>query len=145
MAVLITFERTSKSIQFKPVIRKLIRELIVEEEKELGEISIIFTSNEHILEINRTFLNHHYFTDVITFPDSKRDKISGDIYISLDEVRKNARRYNSTFNDEVTRVVIHGILHLIGYDDVTPDQKIIIRKKEDSYLSRFKRFDFIVK
>jgi len=145
LAVLITFERIKKSIQFKPVIRKLIKELVVDEEKELGEISIIFTSNEHILEINRTFLNHHYFTDVITFPESKRDRISGDIYISLDQVRMNSKRYNTAFIDEVTRVVIHGILHLIGYEDDTEEKKMIMREKEDSYLRRFKDYDFIIK
>jgi rRNA maturation RNase YbeY len=145
LSILIDYLNVERDIAFRPVIRKLIRSLIIEEGKELGEISIIFTSNQEIFEINRKFLNHHYYTDVITFPEVKKGKLSGDIYISLEQVRINAQTYKTNFHDEVTRVIIHGVLHLIGFNDITDIEKKLMQKLEDHYLCRFKKFDLIAR
>lgn len=110
----------------------------------LGDINIIFCSDPYILGINLQYLGHDYFTDIITFDYSKGDKISGDLFVSIDSVRENAITYNVDFKDELYRVIVHGILHLIGYDDHTPEQTAQMRAKEDYYLSvREAMFGFI--
>ena len=103
--------------------------------KRIGDISIIFCSDNYILDVNMKYLQHDYFTDVITFDYCEGDKLSGDLFISVDTVRENAKLYNTDFNDELHRVMVHGILHLIGYDDHSQKDKQLIRKKEDYYLS----------
>ena len=101
-----------------------------------ASINIIFTSDASLLELNRQYLNHNTLTDIITFDYPEQGiLISGDIYISIDRVRENATEFNVSFNDELHRVIIHGILHLIGYTDKTKSQKTQMRNKEDYYLS----------
>jgi probable rRNA maturation factor len=141
----ITFEYQSiaRYIEFKPVIRNKVRELINSENKKLGSITVIFTTNVQILDINRKFLNHSYYTDVITFSDTHKNTISGEIYISLEQVALNCRKFGSKFSDEVLRVIIHGILHLIGYKDGTEIEKSLMRDKEDHYLCKFNDADII--
>jgi len=143
LGIAIRYQNIDKRVVFTPVFKKLITELIKDEGKELGKIVVIFTTNTNLLEINREYLNHHYYTDVITFSDSKRNKLSGDIYVSLEQVEHNSKKYKTILEDEVTRVIIHGVLHLIGYEDVTETQKKAMREKEDSYLYRFKKHDFL--
>ncbi len=104
------------------------------EGKACGQVDIVFCSDSYLLSINRQFLGHDYFTDVITFPGDSGDKISGDIYISVDTVRDNARTYGQTARREMLRVMVHGILHLCGYGDKTPDEEKTMRDKEDFYL-----------
>lgn len=100
-----------------------------------GDINYIFVSNNYILEINKKFLGHDYFTDIITFDNSeKKDIISGDIYISIETVKSNAEKYDVTFDNELKRVMIHGILHLIGFNDHTDEEKVVMREKEESCL-----------
>ena len=101
---------------------------------KLGEINYIFCSDKYILEINRQYLNHDYFTDIITFNYNNDKLISSDIYISIDTVAKNAEYYYVKFENELNRVMIHGILHLLGFDDKSEDEKIVMRKKEDEAL-----------
>lgn len=103
--------------------------------RRLGQISIIFCSDNYILDINMKYLQHDYFTDIITFDYCKGDKLSGDLFISIDSVRENARTYGVEFLEELYRVMVHGLLHLIGYDDHTKAQKVQMRAKEDYYLS----------
>ena len=103
--------------------------------RKLGQISIIFCSDNYILDINMKYLQHDYFTDIITFDYCKGDRLSGDLFISIDSVRENARLYGVEFQEELYRVIVHGILHLIGYDDHTKAQKAQMRAKEDYYLS----------
>ena len=114
---------------------KWLRMVAESEIKRIGDISIIFCSDNYILDINMKYLQHDYFTDVITFDYCGGDKLSGDLFISVDTVRENAKLYNTDFNDELNRVMVHGILHLIGYDDHSQKDKQLIRKKEDYYLS----------
>ena len=110
--------------------------LVAESEiKRAGDISIIFCSDNYILDINQRYLQHDYFTDIITFDYCEGDRLSGDLFISIDSVRENAREYGTEFKDELNRVIVHGLLHLIGYDDHTAEEKEVMRKKEDYYLS----------
>lgn len=138
MKVTTNFLKIDPSFTFSSELKPTLKQLLAEEHKTLAEINLIFTSNPEILEINKEFLNHHYFTDVITFPDNKRNRISGDIYVSVDQVVINAKAYNSSFINELSRVIIHGTLHLAGYKDTTEVEKTVMRRKEDVYLCRFK-------
>lgn len=103
--------------------------------KRLGAINIIFCSDNYILEVNMKYLQHDYFTDIITFDYCEKDVLSGDLFISVDSVRENAAFYKTEFNDELNRVIVHGLLHLIGYDDHTDEEVAVMRSKEDYYLS----------
>jgi len=100
-----------------------------------GNINIIFCSDSYLLSINKEYLNHDYFTDVITFDMSVDDKISGDIFISLDKVKVNASEWSVSFESELFRVMIHGVLHLLGFDDNTEYRRKEMRKLEDNALS----------
>lgn len=102
--------------------------------KTLGDISIIFCSDNYILDVNLRYLHHDYFTDVITFDYCEGNRLSGDLFISIDSVRENAVEFGTEFDDELHRVIVHGLLHLIGYDDHTPEDQKLMRKKEDYYL-----------
>ena len=105
------------------------------EVRRVGDISIIFCSDNYILDVNMRYLQHDYFTDIITFDYCEGDRLSGDLFISIDSVRENALYYGAEFADELNRVMVHGLLHLIGYDDHTEDEKKVMRAKEDYYLS----------
>lgn len=100
----------------------------------LGDISIIFCSDQYILDVNRKYLNHDYYTDIITFDYCEGDLLSGDLFISIDSVRENAAFYGTAFENELNRVIVHGVLHLIGYDDHTEEEIAQMRSKEDFYL-----------
>lgn len=100
----------------------------------LGDINIIFCSDPYILDINLQYLSHDYFTDIITFDYSQKPVISGDLFISVDSVRENAEFYGTEFAEELHRVIVHGILHLIGYDDHTDEDIAVMRSKENYYL-----------
>lgn len=102
--------------------------------KRLGDISIIFCSDPYILDVNIKYLQHDYFTDIITFDYCEGDKLSGDLFISVDSVRENSVFYGTEFPDELNRVIVHGLLHLIGYDDHTDEEKKVMREKENYYL-----------
>ena len=102
--------------------------------KTLGDISIIFCSDNYILDVNIRYLHHDYFTDVITFDYCEGNKLSGDLFISIDSVRENAIEFGTEFDEELHRVIVHGLLPLIGYDDHTPEDQKVMREKEDYYL-----------
>lgn len=143
MSIHFSFAENYKYFHFSGQLKNCLKSILQEEKKKLGEINFIFTGNTEILEINKTFLKHEYFTDVITFSDNKRNNLSGDIYISLDQVRINAEKFNTTTVTELARVIIHGILHLIGYNDKAENEQKLMREKEDTYLCRFKWNDII--
>tara|TARA_B100001287_G_scaffold6636_1_gene5089 strand:+ start:10856 stop:11269 length:414 start_codon:yes stop_codon:yes gene_type:complete len=100
-----------------------------------GDISIIFCSDEYLKNINQKYLNHNYYTDIITFDYNDNDLVSGDLFISIDRVKENASFNNEKFIHELYRVIIHGILHLCGYNDKTISQKKIMRSKENYFIS----------
>ena len=109
--------------------------LVAESEiKKLGNISYIFCSDANILDVNIKYLGHDYYTDIITFDYSEGNTISGDLFISIDTVKENAVLYSESFEDELDRVMVHGVLHLIGYDDHTDDDIKTMRAKEDYYI-----------
>ena len=99
-----------------------------------GELSLIFCSDDFLLEINKTHLDHDYYTDILTFSYNEKKTINGDLFISLDRVRENAESNKVEFLNELSRVVIHGILHLCGYNDKTPEETSLMREKESYYL-----------
>jgi len=103
--------------------------------KTVSTIDFIFCSDEHLLEINKKYLNHDYYTDIITFPLGS-DPIEANVFISVDRVKENAQLYGEEFLDELHRVMVHGILHLIGYGDTTKTEKDIMREREDYFLSQ---------
>lgn len=101
----------------------------------IGDISIIFCSDNYVLDINQRFLQHDYFTDIITFDYCEGDRLSGDLFISVDSVRENSVEFGTEFKEELNRVIIHGLLHLMGYDDHTDADIKMMRSKENYYLS----------
>lgn len=104
------------------------------EQRNIGDINIIFCSDPYILDINIQYLQHDYYTDIITFDYCEGDVLSGDLFISIDSVRDNSFEFSSSFNDELNRVIVHGLLHLIGYDDHKDEDITVMRSKEDFYL-----------
>ena len=102
--------------------------------KAVGTLTYIFCSDEKILEVNREFLKHDYYTDIITFDYSTRRRIAGDMFISLDTVRSNAELFNRGYDDELRRVVIHGVLHLLGINDKGPGEREIMERHENEAL-----------
>ena len=104
------------------------------EVRKLGTINIIFCSDNYILDVNVKYLQHDYFTDIITFDYCEKNVLSGDLFISIDSVRENAVFYKTEFEDELIRVIVHGLLHLIGYDDHTEADQKVMREKENYYL-----------
>jgi len=118
------------------LLKKWLTNVALEEKKRVGELSFIFCSDDYLLDINRRFLNHDYYTDVITFDYSEDSYISGDIFISLDTVRVNAEEFRQTFESELFRVMVHGVLHLCEYKDHSDAEKQLMRKKEDYYLAK---------
>ena len=118
----------------KKDIKSWIKNVITSENKVVGNINFIFTTDESLLEINKKYLKHKTYTDIITFNYNQEKILNGDIYISVDRVRDNAKVYSDNFEKELFRVLVHGVLHLIGYDDVSDSLEKVIRQKEDQYL-----------
>jgi len=131
----------SQDIKFvlkeKRKISRWINDVIKSHQKKLGIVSYIFCSNEYILELNQKYLNHNYFTDIITFDYCSDNKVEGDIFISVDTVLDNSHRFKTNYNDELLRVIIHGVLHLVGFSDKTAKQQKQMRVLEDEALSIF--------
>ncbi|MFM1879647.1 MAG: hypothetical protein RLZZ241_2513 [Bacteroidota bacterium] len=103
----------------------------------IAELNYIFCDDEYLLQINRQYLNHDYLTDIITFPIDTTNGLQADLFISIDRVRENADVFNVPFDEELRRVLIHGVLHLMGHKDVTSNEKQNMRKKEDEALLMF--------
>lgn len=112
-----------------------IAQIIQSHSKKLGTINYIFCSDEFLLEKNRTYLNHDYYTDIITFDDVEGDLVSGDVFISIERVKYNAQDIKVTVEEELHRVLIHGVLHLLSYKDKSPSDKAQMRSAEDKSLS----------
>ena len=106
--------------------------------KKVGEIAYIFVDDEEILRVNREYLQHDYYTDIITFDYTEGDTISGDLFISLDTVRTNAEQFGKPYEEELHRVIIHGILHLCGINDKGPGEREIMEAAEDKALARLR-------
>ena len=115
--------------------RRWYRLAALREGRRLGDVNVIFCSDPYLLGINRQYLGHDYYTDIITFDYCEGDLLSGDLFISVDTVRANAQTYGTSFLEELSRVMIHGLLHLVGYDDHSEAEIRQMRSKEDEYLS----------
>ena len=129
------FEDTDFQFRKKTLNNKWLRLVAESEIRRIGDISIIFCSDNYILDINQKYLQHDYFTDIITFDYCEGDRLSGDLFISVDSVRENSLEFGTGFDEELNRVIVHGILHLIGYDDHADSDVALMRKKENYYLS----------
>lgn len=121
----------------KQKINSWIKETAAGYNKKVGDIAYIFCSDERILEINKQYLNHDYFTDIITFDYSEGSVISGDIFISVDTVQSNSEEFGVSFEVELLRIIIHGVLHLCGQDDKTPELRNEMTIKENLALEKY--------
>ncbi|NLA25168.1 MAG: rRNA maturation RNase YbeY [Bacteroidales bacterium] len=133
MAIHFFSEQVDMPVFNKKNVRAWISNVIKQHEKEVGEINFIFTSDKFLLEINQKYLNHDTYTDIISFDYTAENTIHGDIYISVERVAENAKNLG-TESTELFRVIIHGILHLLGYSDDTPESKQKMTAKEDECL-----------
>jgi len=129
------YEDTQSLKLHRLTLNKYVKILINRELKKIGQISVILCSDKYLLEINIEYLKHNYYTDIITFNYVEGKVISGDLFISVDRVKENSTEFNTGFIKELYRVIFHGILHLIGYNDKTEEEQKIMRGKEDLYLS----------
>ncbi len=123
-------------IRQKNRLRFWIEETISSEQKTAGAINVILCSDDYLYKMNVEYLQHETLTDIITFDYTEGDLVSGDLFISLERVKENAADIGVKISDELNRVIIHGVLHLCGYGDKTPDEKTIMRSREDFYLSQ---------
>lgn len=117
------------------VLVERVNRLIVREKGVIGELSVIFCSDDYLLDVNKQYLNHNYYTDIITFDYVEDNKISGDLFISVDRIKENAKEYSVELLKELYRVVFHGVLHLVGYNDKSDQEQLIMTEKENYYLS----------
>jgi rRNA maturation RNase YbeY len=143
------------ALKDKTALKKFIAQQIISYQNQPGTLTFVFCSDEYLLNINRQFLNHDYYTDIITFPlGDSQERLDGEIYISIDRVKENAKRYgggkpkekhaksvtDGAYLVELQRVMFHGVLHLLGYKDKTKLQKSEMTKMEDLWLKQFKKF-----
>ena len=118
----------------KRITSRWLKETAINEGRVLGQINVIFCSDPYLLEVNRKYLNHNFYTDIITFDYCEGNVLSGDLFISIDCVKVNSEDFGTTFENELNRVIVHGLLHLIGYDDHCDEDIAMMRKKENQYL-----------
>jgi probable rRNA maturation factor len=128
------FEDVKKIVLKRDLLKRYAEYLVNNEKKELGNVTVIFCSDDYLLKINEEYLGHNYFTDIITFDYSENSLISGDLFISLERIAENASEFSTTFKKELARVFFHGLLHLCGYKDKTHSEQLEMREKEDFYL-----------
>ena len=128
---------TSFNLAFQETVSLWLLDVIDKEEKAIKEISFNFCNDKELLKVNQEFLSHNNLTDIITFDYSDSSGIIGEILISTERVKDNALDFDQPFDVELRRVMVHGILHLCGYKDKSDDEKILMTKKEDFYLSRY--------
>lgn len=134
MAISFNFIEIKDNLKQKNKLKSWIKSIVEKEGMKAGDISYIFCSDDYLLEINKTYLQHDYYTDIITFDYNAENKIAGDLFISIDRVRENAEELNQSFEDELHRVIIHGVLHLLGYKDKTEKEEKLMRRKEQECL-----------
>ncbi|HNY62646.1 MAG TPA: rRNA maturation RNase YbeY [Bacteroidales bacterium] len=134
------YSETDFNLINKQTYKNWLKSIIEKNNKRVGEINYIFCDDPYLLEINQKYLNHDYFTDIITFDYSEGKKIHGDIYISIDRVRENATLFNQTFDNELLRVLSHGVLHLCGFDDQNQEDKIQMTNQEDEAILLYDSF-----
>ena len=135
----VQIETDQKLVKLKEKsILKLVSMVMKSEDIKTAEILLIFTTDNVLMELKKKYFNQEHYTDVIAFRlnDYNEDKVEGEIYISVPQVSNNAKQYNQAFNKELSRIIIHGSLHLLNYKDKTPQEKIMMTKKEDYFLNK---------
>lgn len=138
MAILFFEEDVKFSLNQKNKFKKWLKEVANQENFKIKELNYIFCSDEYLYQINQQYLNHDTYTDIITFDNSEKEKsIEGDIFISIERVKENASREKSSMEKEILRVMSHGLLHLMGYKDKNPKDKVIMSQREDESISLF--------
>ena len=135
MAIYFSSENIKFDLRGKLKVKKWITDLIKAQNKKVGDISYLFCDDAYLIEVNRTYLDHDTYTDIITFDYVEGDTISGDILISVERVKENAQLFNTTFDQELHRVIIHGVLHLLGQGDKTEAETAQMRNKEEAALA----------
>jgi probable rRNA maturation factor len=131
------FQEVKPSLTNRTELKRYIRSVFKKEGKELGSINYIFCTDKALLEINRQFLSHDFYTDIITFELSETNVVQAEIYISVDRVKENAFQLGASFKSELHRVIFHGVLHLCGYKDKSKQKKNEMRGKEEFYLKKY--------
>ncbi len=131
------FETRSFRLDKRTILKQFIESIFKREKKRLESINYVFCSDRRLLEINRRFLHHDFYTDIISFDLSETDAARAEVYISIDRVRENAKTLGLSFSSELKRVIFHGALHLCGYGDKGKTEKAQMRKREDHYLGLY--------
>ncbi len=144
MRIIIEYGEWKGKLAIPSGFREVVKKIGLEEKRKLGEICFIFVSEKEIIRVNREFLKHDYATDVITFSNSLKISVGGDIYISPGVVSLNAVAYGSDNYHELYRVMIHGVLHLAGYNDSTAEEREVMRGREDHYLEWGREQNFLI-
>lgn len=138
--ILFNSEDVSIPVVLNESTKSWISQIVSNSNKRIGTVNYIFCSDEYILEVNKQYLSHNYYTDIITFDYCKSDIVSGDLLISLDTIQSNSQAFNTDYTSELHRVMIHGVLHLLGYKDGTESEKVEMRFQEDTALSLLSTF-----
>ena len=138
MSIRIYYDETNFRFRGWKKTVKIIQEVIAKEEKISGELNFIITNDKNLREINVEFLEHDYNTDVISFNYNNGNSINGEVYVSLDRVKENSLNYNVSLKNELFRVIIHGVLHLLGYNDSSEEERSEMRKLEDYWMKSAK-------
>jgi probable rRNA maturation factor len=134
-------EKVDFLVKNKGILRSWLRDVIRRESGQIPDLNYIFCTDQYFAEMNLRYLDHDTLTDILTFPGhSESGKIAGDIYISIDRVKENAERYGQPFEKELARIMVHGVLHLLGYKDKKKQEKELMTGKEDIYLDLLFRF-----
>ena len=137
MAIFFSYQFPNFRIRNSSAVKRWALQAFKSEKKNLKQLNIVLCTDKFLLSINKKFLKHNYHTDIIAFQYNKKNSpVEGEIFISVERVRNNSEKFRTTFADELHRVIIHGALHLCGYNDKTSREKSAIRKKEDIYLSK---------
>ena len=135
MAIYFSSENTNFDLKGKMKVKKWITDIIKAQGQKVGDISYVFCDDDYLIQVNREYLDHDTYTDIITFDYVEGKIVSGDILISVDRVKENAQLFNTTFEQELHRVIIHGILHLLGQADKSDEDAAMMRKKEETALA----------
>lgn len=133
------FQQVNISLGKRTTLKRFIESVFRKEGKTLSSLNYIFCSDKALLEINRQYLSHDYYTDIITFDLSDSAAVTGEIYISVDRIRDNARTMGTSINEELHRVIFHGVLHLCGYGDKKPAEIKAMRERENHYIKLWKK------
>jgi rRNA maturation RNase YbeY len=139
-------ENVKFTLKNKALLKNWVKTIIKKKKRETGEITFVFCSDDYLLNINNQYLHHDTFTDIITFDYSKEDikqAVSGDIFISIDRIKENAEKYSKSVENELSRVIIHGVLHLLGYADKTKAAKAEMTKQENVSLKILEKMENI--